>query len=119
MSTKEAILQTKFIWRILRIGQIKTISFYTWSYGRHCNGLVERIIDRAFRNHLWLTTNSTVNVSTLSRLRSRSDHYPLLLEANFSNHVHTSNFKFLSMTTIRISLLNVGHTLLLVALCVF
>lgn len=39
-----------------------------------------------------------MKVSTLSRLRS--DHYPLLLEANFSNHVHTSSFKFFSMWTL-------------------
>lgn len=70
--------------------------FFTWHNGRRGNGLVERKLDRAFGNNLWISLAHSVIVSTLSRLSF--DHYPFLVKVSFNNHRSiASSFKFLSM----------------------
>lgn len=72
--------------------------FFTRHNGRLGRGLVECMLDRAFGNQLWLSMASSMCVSSLSRLRS--NHYPLLREANFCNQLHSSSFKFLTIWTL-------------------
>lgn len=90
------MLQTKLTWKISQI--CTKDSLFTWSNCRHLSGLVERRLDRAFCNQIWLTTSTTMNVSTLTKLRL--DHYSLLLEARFSQHKHVSHFGFFGIWTL-------------------
>lgn len=71
---------------------------YTLSNGRIGDGLVDRRLDRALCNHLWLTTSTSINVSAL--VKHRSYHHLLLLEACFSIHRYVSSFRFLGIWTL-------------------
>lgn len=73
-------------------------NFFTWSNGREDRYLVERRLERAFCNQLWLSSTTNMTVSTLIMLRS--DHYPLLLDFSFSQYHHYSSFRFLGMLTL-------------------
>lgn len=73
-------------------------SYFTWSNGRVGSDFIQRRLDRAFCNHLLISSATNMNVSILNRLRS--DHFPLLLDFNFSHVQHFSNFRFLGIWTL-------------------
>jgi hypothetical protein len=68
---------------------------FTWSNGRGGRRFTERRLDRVICNQAWLDMCSSLNVSTLSRLKS--DDFPLLLDFETAPTSFASQFKFLSM----------------------
>jgi len=68
---------------------------FTWSNGRRSHKHTERKLDRAICNQHLLDVCSTLNVSTLTK--HKSDHFPLLLEFETSQHSFLSQFKFMQM----------------------
>jgi hypothetical protein len=70
-------------------------AWFTWTNGRKGNAHTEKRLDRVTCNQAWLSFCNHINVSTL--IRYESDHYPILLDFNFSNTTFVSQFKFLKM----------------------
>jgi ribonuclease HI len=70
-------------------------AWYTWSNGRRGRAFTEKRLDRAICNQTWLNLCCKVSCSTL--IRNKSDHYPLLLDFQFSDSTFVSQFKFLKM----------------------
>jgi hypothetical protein len=68
---------------------------FTWSNGRGGRRFTERRLDRAICNQAWLDMCSSLNVSTLTRLKS--DHFPLLMEFETVPTPFVSQFKFPNM----------------------
>ncbi|KEH22090.1 hypothetical protein MTR_7g032505 [Medicago truncatula] len=67
----------------------------TWRSGRSGTRNTERRLDRCICNQRWMDFVSSVNCSTL--IRNQSDHYPILLYFQLTNHKFSSQFKFLKM----------------------
>jgi len=69
---------------------------YTWS--RTGRRSIERRLDRSICNQLWMDMCSSITCSTI--LKVRSDHHPILLDFQASQHKFTSQFKFMRMWTL-------------------
>ncbi|XP_058752220.1 uncharacterized protein LOC131625373 [Vicia villosa] len=72
-------------------------NFFSWTNSRAGSELIERRLDRALCNPIWLSNTTNLQVSTLNRLRS--DHFPILLNFCFFKSQHFSSFRFLGMWT--------------------
>jgi hypothetical protein len=70
-------------------------AFYTWSNRRSGNRHTERRLDRSICNQAWLDVCTSIVCSTL--VKTRSDHYPLLLDYCQHNKRFVSSFKFMKM----------------------
>jgi len=70
-------------------------AFFTWDNGRDGRRHIKRRLDKTICNHKWLDACTSLSCSTLTR--SRSDHYPLLLEFKTDSQQFTPSFKFLKM----------------------
>lgn len=70
-------------------------STFTWSNGRRGHSLTEKRLDRGICNEEWLDFWYTTSYCTL--VRSKSDHFPLLLVANKAVSTFPSSFKFHKM----------------------
>jgi exonuclease III len=70
-------------------------AWFTWSNGRKGRAHTEKRLDRVICNQSWVSFCNNVTVSTL--VNAKSDHYPILLDFNFSNTTFTSQFKFHKM----------------------
>jgi len=68
---------------------------YTWENRRSGRFYTERRLDRAVSNHAWLNFCNTMTCSTL--VRTKSDHYPLLLEFQINDCIFKSQFRFMKM----------------------
>jgi hypothetical protein len=68
---------------------------FTWNNGRGGNRHTEKRLDRAICNQLWLDTCSVSSVTAL--VKHKSDHFPLLLDFQFTSNSYASNFKFMRM----------------------
>jgi exonuclease III len=68
---------------------------YTWSNGRRGNNHTEKRLDRSICTLDFIDTFSSISCSTLTK--TRSDHFPLLLEFHSSSARHASSFRFMSM----------------------
>jgi len=70
----------------------------TWSNGRGGSRHTERRLDRVICNQQWLDMCNSLNVTTLTKLKS--DHFPILLHFENSQTTFKSQFKFLNMCTL-------------------
>jgi len=70
-------------------------SLFTWRNGRDGIRSTERRLDICVSNQSWMDISTSVNCSTLTR--NDSDHYPILLEFQLTNHNFLTQFKFLKM----------------------
>ncbi|GAU31405.1 hypothetical protein TSUD_370540 [Trifolium subterraneum] len=68
---------------------------FTWNNGRGGSRHTEKRLDRAICNQAWLDLCSVSSVSTL--IKQKSDHFPLLLEAQVTSVQIVSQFKFMKM----------------------
>jgi hypothetical protein len=68
---------------------------YTWSNGRRGRNKTQKRLDRVIVNHDWINACQTINVCTLTKLRS--DHFPLLFEFQTQTAQFSSSFKFMKM----------------------
>lgn len=68
---------------------------FTWSNGRRGLMHTERRLDRDICNQSWIDLCSSLHVSTL--IKHKSDHFPLLLEFENSQHRFMPRFKFMQM----------------------
>jgi hypothetical protein len=68
---------------------------YTWSNGRRGLNHTEKRLDRSICTLDFIDTCTSISCSTLTK--TRSDHFPLLLDFQFSNVRHASTFRFMSM----------------------
>ena len=71
---------------------------FTWNNGRIGRRHTKRRLDRSVCNQLLLDSSSSVSCSTL--VKTRSDHYPLLLEIKTDEVQFASSFKFLKAWTL-------------------
>jgi hypothetical protein len=65
-------------------------ALFTLSNGRKGGAHTEKRFDRAICNQAWLSFCNSSSCSTL--LRTKSGHYPLLLDFNFSNTIFVTQF---------------------------
>jgi hypothetical protein len=70
-------------------------AWFTWANGRRGCAFSEKRLDRAICNQTWLNQCSKVSCATL--IKNKSDHYPILLDFQFSNISFASQFKFMKM----------------------
>lgn len=70
---------------------------FTWSNGRRGRSFTGKRLDRAICIDEWINSWSSSTCCTL--LKSKSDHYPLLLDLQKGNNTHYSSFKFMKMWT--------------------
>jgi exonuclease III len=68
---------------------------FTWHNGRRGYNHTEKRLDRSICSLDFIDTCSSISCSTLTK--SRSDHFPLLLEFFSSDTRHVSQFRFMSM----------------------
>jgi hypothetical protein len=68
---------------------------FTWSNGRRGSRHTEKKLDRSICNLDFIDSYSTVICSTLTK--SRSGHFPLLLEFTTSDIRRASQFRFMNM----------------------
>jgi len=68
---------------------------FTWANGRRGLRHTERRLDKVVCNQAWIDVCSSLNVSTLTK--HKSDHFPLLLDFETSQHKFLSQFKFMQM----------------------
>jgi len=68
---------------------------FTWENRRSGRFYTKRRLDRAISNHAWLDFCTSLSCSTL--IRTNSDHYPLLLDFQFSDCTFKSQFRFMKM----------------------
>jgi hypothetical protein len=71
---------------------------FTWHNGRGGIRYTEKRLDRVVCNQSWLDMCCVSSVSTLTR--QKSDHFPLLLDAQLTSLPFVSNFKFMRMWTL-------------------
>lgn len=71
---------------------------YTWDNGRDGRRHTKRRLDRSICNQQMIDLTSLISCSTL--VRSKSDHYPLLLEIKNDVANFVSSFKFLKAWTL-------------------
>lgn len=72
-------------------------AFYTWSNSRRGRSFTEKRLDRVICNDSWLNYWSSVSCCSLTR--SRSDHFPILLDFQSATRTFSSSFKFMSVWT--------------------
>jgi len=70
-------------------------ALFTWKNGIEGNRFTQRRLDRPICNQSWLDLCSSTSCSSL--IRTKSDHYPLLLDFKTVDIPFSSNFKFLKM----------------------
>ncbi|GAU48947.1 hypothetical protein TSUD_285360 [Trifolium subterraneum] len=81
-------------------------AFFTWANGRRGRYYTQRRLDRVICNQeYWINACNSIHVSTLTK--SKSDHFPLLLEFKNQETQFTSHFKFLKMWTAHHDFINV------------
>lgn len=68
-------------------------AFYSWSNGRKGRACTEKRLDRSVCNQEWIKFWSSVSCCTL--LKSKSDHFPLLLDMKREVKQFASSFKFM------------------------
>lgn len=68
---------------------------FTWSNGRRGAAYTAKRLDRAISNNDWLDFWSVVSCCTLTK--SKSDHFPLLINLQKETWRHSLSFKFLRM----------------------
>jgi hypothetical protein len=73
-------------------------AFFTWNNGRGGNKHTEKRLDRVICNQSWFDLCHVSTASTL--IKQKSDHFPLLLDVQFSPLSFASQFKFLKMWTL-------------------
>jgi hypothetical protein len=71
---------------------------YTWDNRRSGRRHTKRRLDRSIVNQKLLDICSSISCSTLTK--TRSDHYPLLLDFNTDHTTFASSLKFLKMWTL-------------------
>jgi hypothetical protein len=85
---------------------------YTWSNGRRGSNHTEKRLDRSICSLDFIDTCSSISCSTLTK--TRSDHFPLLLDFQSSNARHASSFRFMSMwllhPTCKDEIINIWNT---------
>jgi exonuclease III len=70
-------------------------AWFTWSNGRRGRAFTEKRLDRAICNMTWMNSCTMVSCSTL--IKNKSDHFPILVNFQFSSTSFASQFKFLKM----------------------
>jgi hypothetical protein len=78
---------------------------FTWNNGRRGSNHTERRLDRSICNLSFIDTCSTITCSTLTK--TRSDHFPILLDFLSSEAKHVSQFKFMAMWLLHPDCMNV------------
>lgn len=68
---------------------------FTWANGRRGAALTEKRLDRAVINNECIDFCTDISCCTL--VRSKSDHFPILLNLEKDNRRHASSFKFMRM----------------------
>lgn len=68
-------------------------SFFTWSNGRTNHHRIEKRLDRAITNNLWIDNGNFLSDSTL--VKTIYDHFPLLPNLNHFELQYVAPFKFL------------------------
>jgi hypothetical protein len=78
---------------------------FTWNNGRGGARHTEKRLDRAICNQSWI---DVCNVSSVTALvKHKSDHFPLLLDFQFTSTSFVSNFKFMRMWSLHPDCANV------------
>lgn len=77
-------------------------TFFSWANGRRGSAYKKRRLNRAIVNQNWIDHCSFVSCSTLTK--TKSNHFPLLLDFSFSNPSFKSQFKFLRMWSLHMKI---------------